>query len=46
MIVDKFRRLAGKALPPAAVERLKDSVLQLDDLTDASDLARLLTPSA
>jgi 2-methylcitrate dehydratase PrpD len=42
VIVDKFRRLAGKALPAARVEELKDAVLHLDDLGDARALARLL----
>ena len=41
-IVDKFEKLATHTLPIDAVERLRDAVLGLDDLEDASEIARLL----
>jgi 2-methylcitrate dehydratase PrpD len=41
-IVAKFQRLASKTLPTAQVGALKDAVLNLDELSDTSELARLL----
>jgi aconitate decarboxylase len=41
-IVEKYAKLAGKALPRARVERLRDAVLGLDKLKDAAELARLM----
>jgi 2-methylcitrate dehydratase PrpD len=41
-IVDKFERLASKALPPPQVEQLRDAMLGLEKLDDASKIARLL----
>jgi aconitate decarboxylase len=42
-IVEKFEKLAGKALPRARVEALRDAMLGLDKLSDASEIARLLS---
>jgi aconitate decarboxylase len=41
-VVEKFEKLAIKALPRAQVARLRDAVLQLETLPDAAELARLL----
>jgi aconitate decarboxylase len=41
-IVEKFEKLAVKALPKAQVERLRDAMLNLDTLQDATEIARLL----
>ena len=42
-IVEKFEKLAAKALPKAQVGKLRDAMLGLEDLADASEIARLLT---
>src|SRR5687767_9483749 len=41
-IVEKFEKLAAKALPKAQVGRLRDAMLGLEKLEDASELARLM----
>jgi 2-methylcitrate dehydratase PrpD len=41
-IVEKFEKLASKALPQKQVEQLRDAMLSLDKLTDATEIARLL----
>ncbi|HSB49374.1 MAG TPA: MmgE/PrpD family protein [Burkholderiales bacterium] len=41
-IVEKYEKLARKALPRARVERLRDAVLGLEKLKDAAELARLM----
>ncbi|MNC89564.1 hypothetical protein D3C83_55190 [compost metagenome] len=41
-IVEKFEKLAVKAIPQSQAARLRDAMLGLEDLADASDLARLL----
>lgn len=41
-IVEKFEKLAAKALPKAQVEKLRDAMLGLEKLADASELARLM----
>jgi 2-methylcitrate dehydratase PrpD len=41
-VVAKFEKLAAKALPKAQVAKLRDAMLDLDKLADASELARLL----
>ena len=41
-IVEKFEKLAVKALPKAQVEKLRDAMLGLEKLGDAAELARLL----
>ena len=41
-IVAKFEKLAVKALPKAQVEQLRDAMLGLDALEDATTIARLL----
>jgi len=41
-IVEKFEKLAAKALPKAQVGRLRDAMLGLDKLADASELAKLM----
>ena len=41
-IVEKFEKLATKALPKDKVGRLRDAMLGLDRLEDASELARLM----
>ena len=41
-IVEKFEKLAAKALPKAQVGRLRDAMLGLEKLDDAAELARLL----
>lgn len=41
-VVEKFEKLASRALPPGQVAALRDAMLGLDDLPQASELARLL----
>jgi aconitate decarboxylase len=41
-IVEKFEKLAVKALPRAQVGKLRDTMLGLDKLDDATEIARLL----
>jgi 2-methylcitrate dehydratase PrpD len=41
-IVEKFEKLAAKALAPQRLERLREAVLGLERLADAGELARLL----
>jgi 2-methylcitrate dehydratase PrpD len=41
-IVEKYEKLARKALPKTRVGRLRDAVLGLEKLKDAADLARLM----
>jgi 2-methylcitrate dehydratase PrpD len=44
LIETKFKRLAGQVLSDNQALQLKEMVLSLDDLADASELARLLVP--
>jgi 2-methylcitrate dehydratase PrpD len=41
-VVDKFEKLATHVLPRPQVERLRDAMLKLETLGDASELARLM----
>jgi 2-methylcitrate dehydratase PrpD len=41
-VAAKFRRLASNALPASQVEELDDRVMHIEDLSETSDLARLL----
>jgi 2-methylcitrate dehydratase PrpD len=41
-ICEKFEKLAIKALPKAQVEKLRDAMLNLESLNDASEIARLM----
>ncbi len=41
-VVAKFEKLAAKALPKAQVGKLRDAMLGLEKLDDASELARLM----
>ena len=41
-VVAKFEKLAAKALPKGQVGKLRDAVLQLEKLPDASEIARLM----
>jgi aconitate decarboxylase len=41
-IVEKFEKLASKALPKKQVEQLRDAMLGLDKLSDATQIAKLL----
>ena len=41
-IVEKYEKLAAKVLPRAQVGKLRDAVLGLEKLKDASELARLM----
>ena len=41
-IVEKFEKLAAKALPKPQVEQLRDAMLGLDKLDDAVKIAQLL----
>jgi 2-methylcitrate dehydratase PrpD len=41
-IVEKFEKLAGTALTRPQLERLRDAMLGLDKLSDATEIARLL----
>ena len=41
-VVAKFEKLAAKALPKAQVGKLRDAMLGLEKLADASELAKLL----
>ncbi len=43
MVVKKFETLASHVLPAGRVGELRDTMLGLDDLADATQLARLLT---
>ena len=45
-VVQKFEKLAGKALPRAQVKELRDAMLGLEKLKDAAELARLLQRKA
>jgi 2-methylcitrate dehydratase PrpD len=45
-IVEKFEKLAAKALPRPQVEQLRDAMLGLEKLDDAGKLAQLLTKRA
>jgi 2-methylcitrate dehydratase PrpD len=45
-IVDKFHKLAARALPRPQAERLRDAMLGLERLDDAAGIARLLSPAA
>jgi 2-methylcitrate dehydratase PrpD len=45
-IISKFRRLASNALPPLQIDALVDHVMSIEQLKEASELARLLTPGA
>jgi 2-methylcitrate dehydratase PrpD len=42
-IVEKFEKLAAKALPRAQVAKLRDAMLGLEKLKDAAEIARLMT---
>jgi 2-methylcitrate dehydratase PrpD len=42
-IMEKFEKLARKALSKAQVSRLRDTVLGLEKLKDAAEIARLMT---
>jgi 2-methylcitrate dehydratase PrpD len=46
VIVEKFEKLAVKALPKSQVAQLRDAMLGLEKLKDATALARLLTRPA
>ena len=41
-VVKKFENLAAHVLPKAQVEQLRDAMLDLENLPDAAQLARLL----
>ncbi len=41
-IIEKFEKLAVKALPKAQVRKLRDAMLDLEKLGDAAEIARLL----
>ena len=41
-VVEKFEKLAARALPRERVARVRDAVLGLENLSDAAELARLL----
>ena len=41
-IVEKFEKLASKALPKSRIGRLRDAMLGLEKLADAAELARLM----
>ncbi len=41
-VVEKFEKLAVKALPASQIGQLRDAMLGLEKLTDAAELARLL----
>jgi aconitate decarboxylase len=42
-IVEKYEKLARKALPAVQVRKLRDAMLGLEKLKDAAELARLMT---
>jgi aconitate decarboxylase len=41
-VVAKFEKLASKSLPTSQIAELRDAILNLEDLKDAGDIARLL----
>lgn len=45
VIAAKFKQLAGKVLPDSQAARIAETVMNLDDVADAADIARLLVPS-
>jgi aconitate decarboxylase len=45
-IVEKFEKLAVKALPKARVGKLRDAMLGLEKLKDAAEIARLMQQTA
>jgi hypothetical protein len=42
MVIEKFRKLSGRRLGAAQVERIVESVMAAERLQDAGELARLL----
>ncbi|MEX2451269.1 MAG: MmgE/PrpD family protein [Rhodospirillales bacterium] len=44
-IVGKFKKLAVKALPQKQVDALADAVMDMENLKDAGEIAKLLTPA-
>lgn len=42
-VIEKFEKLASKSLPDAQVGELRDAILNIEDLKDAGDIAKLLT---
>jgi 2-methylcitrate dehydratase PrpD len=45
-VAAKFEKLAARALPRAQVARLRDAVLSMEKLDDASRIAKLMTKGA
>jgi hypothetical protein len=45
-IVEKYEKLASRALPKAKVAKLRDAMLGLEKLKDAGELARLMQRGA
>jgi aconitate decarboxylase len=43
-IIEKFKKLAVKALPSEQIDRLVAAVMNMEDLDDASDIVRLMHP--
>ena len=41
-VLEKFRKLVSKVLPPRQVEQIGETVLKLEQLADASSLAKML----
>jgi hypothetical protein len=44
-LVGKFKKLAVKALPQKQVDALADAVMDMENLKDAGEIAKLLTPA-
>jgi hypothetical protein len=43
-VLQKFRLLASRVLPPFRVEKLEETLLNLEKLADARQIGKLLTP--
>ncbi|HAA93125.1 MAG TPA: MmgE/PrpD family protein [Rhodospirillaceae bacterium] len=44
-VIEKFEKLASKTLPESQVGELRDAILNIEDLKDAGDIAKLLSKS-
>jgi hypothetical protein len=42
-VIEKFHKLAGRAIPKAQAEQVVDWFMNLENSADASELSRLLT---
>ena len=43
VVIEKFEKLASKRLPEEKVGELRDTILNIEEVEDAVDIARLLS---